>query len=111
MNVDDKKRIITLRKNGLGYKKIAQILGMNESTVKTFCRRNGLNGTVQRSPVIVFPGVEQKTCKNCGELFLQYDLLSEVNCFMFVFGFDQEDQEGEITDVCRSQNIWNQKAL
>lgn len=72
MNVDDINRIIKLRKNGLGYKKIAQVLGMKESTVKTFCRRNGLNGTVQKPPVTVFPGIEQKPCKNCGDLFLQY---------------------------------------
>lgn len=72
MNVDDKNRIIKLRKNGLGYKKIAQVLGMKESNVKTFCRRNGLNGTVQKPPVTVFPGIEQKPCKNCGDLFLQY---------------------------------------
>ena len=33
-----------MRGDGAGYAKIAQELGININTVKTFCRRNGLTG-------------------------------------------------------------------
>lgn len=72
MTTDQKNRIAELRKGGMGYLKIAQTLGLNENSVKTFCRRNGLTGDVKEMPKTVFPGVVQKTCKNCGDLFLQY---------------------------------------
>lgn len=39
MNVYQKSEIIRLRKNGLGYKKIASILSLSTNTVKSFCRR------------------------------------------------------------------------
>ena len=72
MNADDKNRIVVLRKSGVGYKKIAQELGINENSVKSFCRRNGLAGSIEKPQETVFPGVIQKACKNCGTLFLQY---------------------------------------
>lgn len=39
-------QIRNLRAAGLGYKKIAEQMEMSENTVKTFCRRNGLGGTI-----------------------------------------------------------------
>ena len=47
MTADEKNKIARLRKNGMGYLKISQTLGLNENTVKTFCRRNGLTGEVK----------------------------------------------------------------
>ena len=46
MTTDQKNKIAEMRKSGMGYLKIAQALGLNENSVKTFCRRNGLTGTV-----------------------------------------------------------------
>ncbi len=39
-----KDRIRQMRADGYGYMKIAQELGISENTVKSFCRRKGLNG-------------------------------------------------------------------
>lgn len=72
MTPEEKTKIITLRKAGLGYQPIAEILGMKENTVKTFCRRNGLNVSATKDENMVFPGVYRKACKNCGGIFLQY---------------------------------------
>ena len=72
MTTDEKNKIAEMRKGGMGYLKIAQVLGLNENSVKTFCRRNGLTGTAQKMPETEFPSVVQKTCKQCGGLFLQY---------------------------------------
>jgi len=72
MTDDEKNRIAKLRQVGMGYKKIASILGINESTVKSHCRRHNLEGRVERPPETLLPGVVYKACKNCGELFLQY---------------------------------------
>ncbi len=64
--------IAELRRYGMGYKMIAEILGMKENTVKTFCHRNGLAKIGKINPDEVFPGVVRKACKNCGQSFLQY---------------------------------------
>ena len=62
--VDDgiKKEIIAYRTKGYGYKRISKLTGINENTVKSFCRRNGLNGekNVLRSNAVV------TACFNCG---------------------------------------------
>lgn len=42
MNQDEKTRIRELRKEGLGYKKIAIELGISVNTIKSFCRNNKL---------------------------------------------------------------------
>ncbi len=44
MTSDQKNTITEYRRNGLGYKKISQLTGVSENTIKTFCRRNGLGG-------------------------------------------------------------------
>ena len=42
MNDTEEKRLISLRKQGLGYKKIAQAIGVSVNTVKTYCRRHAI---------------------------------------------------------------------
>ena len=44
MTTDEKQMILKLRGEGLGYKSIANTLKMPLGTIKTFCRRNGING-------------------------------------------------------------------
>lgn len=50
MTIDEKSRISALRGSGHSYKEIGETLGIPESTIKTFCRRNGLkkDGNVRR---------------------------------------------------------------
>ena len=66
MTSEEKARLTALRKEGFGYKKIAQELGLSENSVKTFCRRNGLASTTRmenRGP--------EHTCLFCGETLIQ----------------------------------------
>ena len=42
MTEDQKQQILSLRKQGIGYMKIAQELGISQNTVKSYCRRNCL---------------------------------------------------------------------
>ncbi len=44
MTEEQKVQITKLRANGYGYIRIAQVLGVSENTVKSFCRRNNLAG-------------------------------------------------------------------
>ena len=44
MTNEQKLQIARLRRDGYGYVKIAQILGISNNTVKSFCRRNHLTG-------------------------------------------------------------------
>lgn len=54
MTLEGKQKIYELRSNGLGYKAIANQLGLNLNTVRSLLSRN---------PTIV----EKKYCKQCGE--------------------------------------------
>lgn len=44
MTEDQKLQIAKLRAGGYGYIRIAQVLGISENTVKSYCRRNNLTG-------------------------------------------------------------------
>ena len=60
--------IADYRRNGYGYKKISQLTGVCESSVKTYCRRNGLTGTA----VEARGGATEKPCLCCGKPVIQY---------------------------------------
>lgn len=45
MTVDEKEKIKELRLKGMGYKGIANILGLLRDSVRGFCKRNGLYGS------------------------------------------------------------------
>lgn len=61
-----KSQITSLRAQGLGYKKIAQLIGLSVNTVKTYCKRNSLGGSVMTQP-----GSDEKVCKCCGATLVQ----------------------------------------
>ncbi|MCR5402937.1 MAG: RNA polymerase subunit sigma-70 [Butyrivibrio sp.] len=61
MNDFEKKKINELREQGLGYKKIAQILEIKENTVKSFFRRN--KGLKQTDDVCIECGKPLKQIK------------------------------------------------
>ena len=53
-----KQQIIDFRKQGYGYIKIGQMLGVSDNTISSYCRRNGLySDTVSKS----------MPCKQCGK--------------------------------------------
>ena len=60
-----KKQIREYRNDGYGYKKIAQTLGISVNTVKSFCRRNDINGDTVIEPSVTLTG-ETTVCENCG---------------------------------------------
>ena len=45
MTVDQKEKVRELRLNGMGYKGIANILGLSRDSVRGFCKRNNLDGS------------------------------------------------------------------
>ncbi|MFP7442928.1 RNA polymerase subunit sigma-70 [Bacillus infantis] len=44
MNDEQRKQIKILRYQGLGYKKIAESMGLSRDVVRGYCKRHGLNG-------------------------------------------------------------------
>ncbi len=64
MTNEQKTLIAEMRKNGLGYIKIAQQLGISENTVKSFCRRNKLSANTV--PTLDM-SEDMKPCKCCGK--------------------------------------------
>lgn len=52
------------RASGLGYKKIAERMGLSENTVKTYCRRHGLGGNMAQQQKVVQN--EGHHCLYCG---------------------------------------------
>lgn len=65
MTDNQKAQIIKLRAAGNGYGKIAQTLGISVNTVKSFCRRNDINGDMVIEPSVKLTG-ETTACENCG---------------------------------------------
>ena len=65
MTDNQKAQIINLRAAGNGYGRIAQTLGISLNTVKSFCRRNDINGNKVPEPSVVLTG-ETTCCENCG---------------------------------------------
>ena len=72
MTKDEKSRVAELRRAGSGYKRIAQELGLSESTVKTFCHRNGLNSLSDEKQEVNSRDVTEKPCLCCGKMVVQY---------------------------------------
>lgn len=69
MTDNEKAAIAEHRRKGCGYKKISHLTGVCESTVKTFCRRNGLAGIAAESES---PRTAEQPCKYCGKAVVQY---------------------------------------
>ena len=63
MTDEDRMRIVELRKEENGYKRIAQLLGLSENTVKSFCRRRQLLKET--------PEDKKDTCPCCGQVLVQ----------------------------------------
>ncbi len=55
-----KERITFLRNKGFGYTTIANDMGISKETVKSFCRRNGLAGTMAQDKIA-------DKCRECGK--------------------------------------------
>lgn len=66
MDSIQKERISYMRQEGVGYSKIAQILGISENTVKSFCKRNQLGGRA-----VVLTANTGSFCKSCGMIIEQ----------------------------------------
>ncbi|MDL2253412.1 helix-turn-helix domain-containing protein [Ruminococcaceae bacterium OttesenSCG-928-I18] len=58
MTESQKEQIVAMRGQGIGYVKIGQALGISNNTVRSFCRRNGLEGSRIKDTI---------TCKQCGK--------------------------------------------
>ena len=64
MTEEQKAGIQKLRTDGYGYTKIAGMLGLSENTVKSFCRRKGLNG-IRAKKVAVLIGQGKHFRRGC----------------------------------------------
>jgi len=64
MTNEQRINIQKLRDAGFGYKKIAEKLQMSENTVKTYCKRHGLDGYIAMQPQE--KNGEMHFCKSCG---------------------------------------------
>lgn len=57
MTNEEKRKVIAYRKQGMGYKKIANIIGVTESAVKGFCKRQTFVENDVTSEIV---------CRSCG---------------------------------------------
>lgn len=64
MTSEQKKEIIRLRSQNVGYTAIAEILGISKDTVKTFCKRNDVGGIRSESR-------KPDGCPHCGKPVIQ----------------------------------------
>jgi len=70
MTNEQKNQIAVLRAQGLGYKKVAQVLNLSVNTVKSFCKRSQIF-----EPDRALPAVEPSDgfCRQCGAPLMQQD--------------------------------------
>lgn len=66
MTDSQKEEIIVLRKDGIGYMKIAQKLGISQNTVKSYCRRNGLSKPEDIAMATPVKADAESFCLQCG---------------------------------------------
>lgn len=66
MTEEQKKQIKDLRMKGVGYKKIAQYIGLSENTVKSFCRRTAMQKQEMAAPI-----KSDSVCECCGKTMAQ----------------------------------------
>lgn len=66
MTNNEKDMIRELRMQGLGYGKVAERMGLNLETVKSFCRRHGLCGEGKTLAGLPDAKFKYVYCKNCG---------------------------------------------
>lgn len=66
MTTDEKRMLTIYRQQGLGYKKIAQMMGLSVNTVKTYCKRNALGAIVVQQPHST-----DSVCKCCNAPLVQ----------------------------------------
>lgn len=66
-----KREIMKLRNNGIGYSRIASELGVSENTIKSFCRREKLKVETASSTVVLVKKKSGVVCENCGKSLLQ----------------------------------------
>ena len=70
MTEKQKERILKLRKAGMGYRKIATLIGSNRDSVRNYCKSQGVNGYGKQD------GTRKKQsesgfCKVCGVELIQ----------------------------------------
>lgn len=70
MNTEQKSRITSLRKEGYGYARIAQALGLSKNTVKSYCKRNNLSGSATAAESGI-PLIKSVFCLECGKEIIQ----------------------------------------
>lgn len=70
MNNQQKAEIASLRSQGYGYTKIAQVLGLSKNTVKSYCRRSSLSGEALGAAIGV-PATASTFCLECGRAITQ----------------------------------------
>lgn len=66
MNIQQKNQIASLRREGYGYAKIADALGLSKNTVKSYCRRNDLSGVALDGSQDM-PAIQITFCPECGK--------------------------------------------
>ena len=69
MTDSQREQIRRLREEGHSYTKVARLLNIPENTVKTYCKRNGLNGYAQKKEKS--EGAKRGFCKCCGAPVMQ----------------------------------------
>lgn len=68
-----KEQILSYRKQGIGYLRIAQELGISQNTVKSYCRRNNLTKIDEIADLPTPLPVSEHYCLQCGVAVRQND--------------------------------------
>ena len=85
MTNNEKEMIRELRMQGLGYGKVAERMGLNLETVKSFCRRHDLRGEGKTLAGLPDAKFKYVYCKNCGRILQLFTYLIIYSISVTVF--------------------------
>ena len=71
MTEEQKSEIMLLRRQGVGYKRIAAIMEISVETVKSYCRRNPEEDATKPVIPVGCEAAVHSPCKHCGSLLQQ----------------------------------------
>lgn len=66
MTDEQKKQIFLLRKTGLGYKAISNMVGLSRDSVRSFCKNHGMSGYIGPAGEVMKKIKSGDLCQYCG---------------------------------------------
>lgn len=115
MTESQKQQIISFRRQGIGYLKIAQELGISQNTVKSYCRRNNLTKPIKTTEIPKQTEETKHFCLQCGVAVPEQAKTERLIYKLFLDGMTMHTIAVELTKrsikTPSGKDKWNQSTV